>query len=346
MTKKLSVLLAVLLLPFLAHTASATTTGLKPALGGLLTRGVPSSTEAPYLGGFAVVENWSDLEPTRGTFNFSYIDGRTATAQKYGMGVRLRVIAGVNAPDWAKSIDGAPMPAYDHQRKVETTIGRFWTTDYQTAWQELQRALAARYDANPIVREINVSGTGVISAEVMLLMANDKVPSTGQTNGSYWLANGYTEAARQAALTNDINFMAVIWAHTRVDLGLDAMQTLDPTGKTSASTTTALSMWDTARAAHPNLNAFNTGFGVPVINGTSPQLTVIYNQVLAEKAPFDVQTLNLTQGLGDPTIVLPWAASHGMLSMELPGGKGWLSWDKTLLSTTNSQLQANAAAQP
>jgi len=341
--KKLTLLAASLLLPFLAHPASADT-GLKPMLGGLMTRGVPNSTQAPYLGGFDVVENWADLEPSRGTYDFSFIEARLATARKYGMGIRFRFLAGVNAPAWAKAIGGAPMPAYDHQQKVTTTIGRFWTGEYQTAWREAQSVLAARYDADPTVREINVSGTGVISAEVMLLMSKDVVPSTGRTNGSYWLANGYTEAARQAALRADIDFMAARWQHTRLELGLDGMQTLDASGRTSSSTSAALSMWDNARAAHPSLNAFNTGFGVPVINGTSADLTTIYDHVLAQHAPLDLQTLNLDQGMGDPGTVLPWASNHGVLSLELPGGKGWLAWDKNLLSSTNNRLKANAAA--
>lgn len=317
---------------------------LKPALGGLLTRGVPNGTEAPYLGGFAVVPSWAQLEPAPGRFDFSYIDTRLATARKDGMGVRLRVIAGTQAPDWAKSIGGAPMPAYDHQRNLTTTIGRFWTPAYQAAWQQLQAALAARYDGDPTVRDVNISGTGVTSAEVMLLMATDVVPSTGRTNGSYWLAAGYSEAQRQAALAGDINFMAAVWPHTRLDLCVHAMQLLGPTGAVTSSVPTSMSVFNAARAAHPSVNAFNTGFGMPIVTGSQGSLRSIYDALLAEHAPFDVQTLNVSAGMGDPNVVLPWAASHGMLSLELPGGQDWLGWSGPLLSTTNAQLKANAAA--
>ncbi len=336
-------LAALLVLPFLAHHADATEP-VKPPLGGLLTRGVPNSTEAPYLGGFAIVPSWRDLEPRRGTYDFSFIDQRLATARKYGLGVKFRVIAGTEAPDWAKSIGGAPMPAWDHQRKVQTNIGRFWTADYQSAWRELQSALAARYDSDPAVREVNISGTGVISAEVMLLMANDKSPVTGKTNGSYWLAAGYTESQRRAALVADIDFMASRWTHTRLDLGLHPIQSLDPTGRVSSSPTATLDIYDAARAAHPGLIAFNTGFGMPVINGQQAALRSIYDGVFARQAPMDLQTLNLGAGMGDETMVLNWAASHGILSLELPSGKEWLRWSSTLLNSTNAKLKANAAA--
>lgn len=317
---------------------------LKAALGGLMTRGVPSSTEAPYLGGFAVVIDWREVEPQRGRYDFTFIDARVATARKYGMGVRLRVNAGTQAPDWAKGIGGAPVKAYDHQRHVETTIGRFWTAAYQSSWRELQSTLAARYDANPTVREVNVSGTGVLSSEVMLLMATDKVPSTGRTNGAYWLAAGYTEAQRQAALAGDIEFMATAWPHTRLDLCLHPMQTLDATGKVTSTVATTVAVFDQARAAHPSVHAFHTGFGIPIITGTKTEPRAVYDAVLARRAPFDVQTLNIDAGIGAPATVLPWAASHGMLSIELPGGKAWESWDKALLTATNNRLKANAAA--
>lgn len=317
---------------------------LKAALGGLMTRGVPSSTEAPYLGGFAVVIDWREVEPARGRYDFAFIDARVATARKYGMGVRLRVNAGTQAPDWAKGIGGAPVKAYDHQRNVETTIGRFWTPAYQSTWRELQSTLASRYDANPTVREVNVSGTGVLSSEVMLLMATDKVPSTGLTNGHYWLAAGYTEAQRQAALSGDIEFMATAWPHTRLDLCLHPMQTLDAAGRVTSSVPTTMAVFDRARAAHPGLHAFHTGYGIPIITGLKAEPRAVYDAVFARRAPFDVQTLNIDAGIGAPATVLPWAADHGMLSIELPGGTVWESWDKALLTATNTRLKANAAA--
>ena len=317
---------------------------VKPALGGLMTRGIPSSVERPYLGGFAVVADWREVEPARGRYDFSFIDARVGSARSFGMGVRLRINAGTQAPDWAKAIGGAPVPTYDHQRKVSTIIGRFWTPSYQAAWRELMATLAARYDANPTVREVNVSGTGVLSSEVMLLMATDKLPSTGRTNGSYWLAAGYTESQRQAALAGDIEFMASVWRQSRLDLCLHPMQMLDASGRVTSSVPVAMAVWDRARAAHRNLHAFHTGYGMPIITGQKAEPRAMYDALLARRAPFDVQTLNMDAGLGDPNVVLPWAASHGMLSLELPGGKAWEGWNKTLLLTTNAQLKANAVA--
>jgi hypothetical protein len=42
------------------------------------------------------------------------------------MKIKLRVFAGTSAPDWAKRLDGTPIPVQDDYGRAGT-IGRFWT---------------------------------------------------------------------------------------------------------------------------------------------------------------------------------------------------------------------------
>lgn len=313
---------------------------LKPVLSGLLTRGFQQQ-KLPYLGGFVVRADWKDLEPRPGVFNFSEIDRQVGSATANGYGVKFRIYAGDVAPDWAKGIGGPPMPFYDHMRKMKSTLGRFWDPGYQMAWQGVQTALADRYDSNPTVREVNVSGTCVESAEVSLLIANDKIPGTKTTNGKQYASHGYTEAARQAALWNDINFMAAAWPHTRINLFVHPMQTLNSNGSVGHPKLMTEALITKVYNAHPDQIVFgNTGLGVNVIKGDKAPLLGVYNYILSHNYPFDIQTQTIGNGMGNPAVVLGWAASRGLLSLELPSG--WKDWNKALLASTSAAMQASA----
>ncbi|MGC8480179.1 MAG: hypothetical protein ACP5PJ_01410 [Acidimicrobiales bacterium] len=45
------------------------------------------------------------------------------------------------------------------------TLGRWWTTPFESAWRGFQQALAARYDANPLVRQVSVSSCSSSTGE-------------------------------------------------------------------------------------------------------------------------------------------------------------------------------------
>jgi hypothetical protein len=324
-----------------ASAATPAPATMKPMLGGLLDRQF-TATKYPFLGGVVVTEKWASLEPSAGTFNFSDIDSKLASAAKNGYGVKLRVYAGSWAPNWAKSIDGAPFPFYDHTAKTTTTLGRFWDPNYQKAWQGLMGALAARYDNNPTLREVNISGTGVESAEVMLVMASDSIRGVGHTNGQEYVAHGYTEAARQAALAGDVAFMARVWAHTRLDLFCSPLAVVSSTGAQSASLSATETLISRFAAAYPAQMVFgNTGLGVPVLTGGSG-VVAMYNYIESHGYRFDLQTMAISNGLGNPSTVLGYASSHHITSVELPSG--WQAWPTSLLTSVNNSLQSVARA--
>jgi hypothetical protein len=114
---------AVAIAATLAATASASpaaaataTTGLKPMLGGLLDRhNPPTSGFRGTVDGFVAEVAWADLQPASGaalTAN-NAIDKDLAVAKAQGLKVKLRVLTGTSAPDWAKRLDGPPVPVID-----------------------------------------------------------------------------------------------------------------------------------------------------------------------------------------------------------------------------------------
>ena len=77
------------------------------------------------------------------------------TYPKHPLAVKLRVWAGFMAPDWAKNIGGAPI-SVTHNGNPHT-IGRFWSPAYRKAFTNLQTLLAAKYDNDPLIREVAVT---------------------------------------------------------------------------------------------------------------------------------------------------------------------------------------------
>ncbi len=339
-----------------AATAHAVTTAptMKPYLAGNGSRGLGalSALASPATAGVesvVVCANWSDIEPSKDVYTTSSVDQALSAAAAKGVKVRLRVLAGTNAPAYVKAIGGAPIPFYDHQARAARTIGRFWTTAYQARWQALMTVLATRYDNDSRVGEVNISGTGTISAEVMLTMGADTLPGSTVTNNARMLAAGATEPARRAALTNDIAFMQRLWAHTHTTLFSHPYVPLSPSPRNSLATTEQIVT--AAYNADPGATVFgHTGASQALLSGTAHPTTLqMYEFFIAHHYPFMAQTQAYSggaknEGVGDLSYVLTWLAAHGAYSTELPSG--WQSDTAALevLPDTTRQMETSATS--
>ena len=120
----------------------------------------------------------------------------------YPVAVRLRVWGNIYAPQWAKNIGGpidicdpfggitpgpspTPMPTWyatpsptpcpsqtagpsSPPLSDVRTLGAFWSSPYQQAWANMQQQLAAKYDANPVIREVSVTSCASLDDEEFL----------------------------------------------------------------------------------------------------------------------------------------------------------------------------------
>ena len=192
-----SSLAAVLALSSITLTACfpsvAMPSNAKPLLVGLVDKGSEASyhLDQPYpvvdlsdvaaqsgaFGGVVVNQTWAQLRPTQGNFDFSTLDASLAAVTAYNaqhastpIGVRLRVFAAFVAPAWAKSLDGTPITVPAHApSNAGGTLGQWWKPGYRSAWASLQHALAARYDSNPVLREVAVSSCTTLTAEPFVM---------------------------------------------------------------------------------------------------------------------------------------------------------------------------------
>jgi hypothetical protein len=204
------------------------------------------------ISGIVVNDTWSHLQPqTAGEkINTSAIDAAIATVARYNqfpghsLGVRLRIWAGINAPDWAKSIGGEPVAICEQnavpksesaprdiplQEATPTpcptvavrTVGRFWSDAYDAPWRRLQARLAKKYDANPMIDEVSLSSCSSLTSEPFVQ------PEDAFSERNLQLA-GYNDARYQHCLaTAIVRDYAPYWRQTLVDYSFNPFREID-----------------------------------------------------------------------------------------------------------------------
>lgn len=222
-------LVAALVVTLLAASAQAQTP--KPPLRGLISMGAykfvakgtpPVNTMAPIeavggiFGGIVVIASWAQLQPTSSSsFDPSVIDNFLKQVRAYNrqypnrLAVKLRVWAGFMAPDWAKNIGGAPINIVHNGNPH--TIGRFWLPAYRKAFAKLQTLLAAKYDNEPLIREVAVTQCMSLTAEPFFVP--DDVAGVLQTAG-------LNNANYRFCLSNAIADYSA-WKRTRLDFSVN-----------------------------------------------------------------------------------------------------------------------------
>ena len=174
--------------------------------------------------GVVVIASWRDIEPAQGKFNFGEIDHALANIQKYNAAHqqhpvvgKLRVYAAGETPVWAQTLGGAPVKITDKRGTHE--LGRFWTPEYMDAWRGLQAALAARYDADPLMGEVAVSECTSGTAEPFVIwLRGEDLPA--------WREAGFTDAKYKACLMSAIDDYAV-WKQTPIDYTFNGFRNVD-----------------------------------------------------------------------------------------------------------------------
>jgi len=233
MSRARCLMLACALLALLPA-GSAAAQSMKPPIRGLISMGAykfvgsggpPVNTLAPLdakpgiFSGLVIVATWAQLQPTRGAEieDGNAIDQALALVRAYNrrnpqkpLAVKLRIWAGFEAPDWAKSLGGPPIDTV-HNNKPRT-MGRFWSRPYRKAWAALQDQLAARYDNLPLIRDVAITSCMSFTAEPFFLPTTEAEEATVLTPLQQ---AGFTPAAYRKCLSNAVNDYAA-WKRTRL----------------------------------------------------------------------------------------------------------------------------------
>jgi len=116
----------------------------------------------PNITGVSLRTEWGKVEPAKGVFDWTFFDQGISAAATTHKSVALTVYSGKRTPEWVYA-DGA--------RKLELTrIGRKgnqartmpapWDATLLADWRALVAAFGARYDSNPVVSYVTMTGPG------------------------------------------------------------------------------------------------------------------------------------------------------------------------------------------
>ena len=312
--------------------ATPSPVAIKPSLAGLLDRdGPPPAPYASVFGGFVVNVQWSDVQPTPGAEipNGNPIDRAIDLLHQSDpsgrQGLKVRLFAGIHAPLWAKSLGGAPIPVIDPVTGASGTVGRFWSAEFGSAYDDLMSKLAAKYDSAPEVREVTISRCTTVYAEPFIRDAADA--DTVQN----LLAAGYTVAADQQCHRDQIAAHQV-WRHTRSDLSFNPYQLMGGQARTDETFTEQ--MMELCRSVLGSRCVLaNNSLRVPL------QFPVMYDRIMALGPPITFQTAVLAK-VGDLRATLDTAIALGAGSVELPGG--FQEVDPSQLADYNRRLAGQA----
>jgi hypothetical protein len=317
--------------PSASPTAPATQ-NLKPIIQGLIDRdGPPSKAFVGPVTAFVVNVSWSQLQPTPGgplTPN-NPIDQAiaAATALGSGIGVKIRLLTGIDAPAWVKALDGGPVSVFSALDGQGGTIGRFWTADFGRAYDDLWEKLAAEYDAVPQVREVTVSRCMTVFAETFLRDTSDP------TTVSNLLAAGFSATADQGCIQQEIADGSV-WKQTRIGVAFNPYQEILPGGIVRTNEAFTESMMQYCRTElRAQCVLENNSIRWPPMGAA---YTAMYASIQTLGAPISFQTATAAR-IGSLTQTLQWAAGVGANAVELPQG-----YETTPLATLGQAMTALA----
>jgi hypothetical protein len=320
--------------------ASAAGEGLlKPVLGGLLDRaGFPEPAFHDVIDGFVVDVAWAEIQP----LPFGPLAANNAIDQALAsvralpgggdMRIKLRVNAGVDAPEAAKELGGAPVAVeYDGYRELAGTVGRFWTPEFGAAYDDLQVRLAAAYDRVPEIAQVEITRCMTFYAETFLRQAG-----TPQTPLAL-LAAGFTTEADKRCHRQQVQAHRV-WRRTRSGLAFNPYHRIDPNGQVTAELAFPKEMMGFCRMVLGSRCVLeNYSLSSPLRDRLYDEL---YPMLLAAGGPLAFQTAAEAR-IGDWRGTLAYAVDAGAASVEL--NRSYPTYDRAELAAFGTALRANAS---
>jgi hypothetical protein len=141
----------------------------------------------PLIYGLSWRFRWKTIEPQEGQYNWQAIDKAIEVTRKAGKKVILRIVAGVHTPEWVYQAGAKPFDFGNadllHPEAYEKTLRMPipWDDVYLAKWEEFIQAFGKRYNGNPHIYSIPMSGGGHID-EMNLPKAYEKWRQAGYSD--------------------------------------------------------------------------------------------------------------------------------------------------------------------
>ncbi|MBV8159481.1 MAG: hypothetical protein JO265_01020 [Acidimicrobiia bacterium] len=316
----------------------------KPTIRGTIDRsGLPPAEWQSAVHGYVVRADWAALQPTQGgpiitnnAIDQAIAQVRTLNAQHRGaqppIYLKLRLLAGDSAPDWAKNIDGPPISVHDTTGSGYVTVGHFWTPDFGAAYQDFMTKVAALYDGVPEVRDVVVSRCTLATAEPFLRMTSDP------TSVNNLRAAGFNVADDHTCQQQEVDVHNAVWKLTTSSVAFTPYQEITPTStRVDESWTSTMIDYCRQQLGARCVLESNSIKDPSVPRG--PSYGPMYAKIASMGPPIAYQTASPNNGLGSLCNTLGWAVSQGTGVVELPdeyvrdgvsNPAGMASYDKAL----------------
>ncbi|HTY55469.1 MAG TPA: beta-galactosidase [Candidatus Binataceae bacterium] len=149
--------------------------GSYPPVGGVyaLGRFDEKVLASPYVDGLTLRFWWDKLEPSEGHFNWEPIDRDIARARSHGKKVSITVAAGYNTPAWVYTAGAKPFmfrwtkiwgPPLCSEQRLPVP----WDPVYLAKWGAFVHQMGLRYDPDPAVVLIKITGVNSGTGETNL----------------------------------------------------------------------------------------------------------------------------------------------------------------------------------
>jgi len=324
--------------PMTAPTPSSSAE-LKSMIHGLVDRDGPPPPG--YLGAvtnFVVDAPWSELQPVAGggLAADNVIDQAIAAADSLNAAngdgrieLKIRLMAGIDAPGWAQQLGGGPVTLVNPEDGSSGTVGRFWTTAFGQAYDQLWSELAAAYDSVAVVHEITVARCMTFTDEPFLRDISD--PANVQS----LLAAGFSLTADEQCEQQEIQ-VGSEWHHTRIGVAFNPYQAVQADGSATTDEAFTASMMAYCRAQlGPQCVLENNSIRTPPLSGAYAQM---YASMEELGPPITFQTATEDK-IGNLQSTLEWAATIGADAVELPAQ--YVDQPVASLQPAASELQNN-----
>jgi hypothetical protein len=167
----------------------------------------------PFIDHAVVGGAWADFEPRPGDFSgpgWDRVDA--ALRERPTAKFRLRIMAGREAPDWAKRLGGSCVQLEAPASQLPACVPRFWTDAFLDAYGRLMTEVARRYDHNQRVLDVVNSACTTVWAEPFIRTGRNPA-----ANQALWVA-GLNQASDRRCFERSMELMDQAFKTTRISL--------------------------------------------------------------------------------------------------------------------------------
>lgn len=158
------------------------------------------------VGGVSWIFGWNQIETAPGVYNWSAVDAAIAASSGSGRKTMLRIDGGATSPSWVPDQLTFSFQSMGPQGEQTVTMPKTWSTTYLDDFTTFIKAYGARYNNNPAVTRIEMTGGGYQGE-----MALPQWPG--------WIAAGYTDPLMTSAWETLISTYKSVFPNKQ--LGMD-----------------------------------------------------------------------------------------------------------------------------